>query len=65
MKPASENERALREQGAVQLKSDFSTSNCTATASRVKALIVGATCWGLLLPAFASWLLRQLGVWHE
>ena len=52
---------ALQEQGAGQKnKSDYSTSNFTVTASRVKALIVGAACWGLLHVRLAEWIIRRL-----
>ena len=50
----------LQEQGAGQNKSDYSTSNFTATASCVKALIVGAACWGLLHVRLAEWIIRRL-----
>ena len=33
----------------------------TATASRIKALIVGAACWGLLPVTLAEWIIRR---WH-
>ena len=34
--------------------------NPTATASRLKALIVNAACWGLLPVKLADWLIRRL-----
>ena len=39
--------------------------NFTATASRIKALIVGATCWGLLPVKLAHWIIRRLHLGAE
>lgn len=49
---------ALREQGAGLNQSDYGNGNSTATASRTKALIVGAGCWGLLSVKLSEWLIR-------
>jgi hypothetical protein len=34
--------------------------NRAATASRIKALIVGAACWGLLPVKLAEWIIGRL-----
>lgn len=44
--------------GATPKTSD--SHNLTATATQIKALIVGAACWGLLRFPLADWLIRRL-----
>jgi hypothetical protein len=34
--------------------------NHTPTAFRIKALVVGAACWGLLSVGLAEWIIRHL-----
>lgn len=39
--------------------------NSTATKARIKAIIVGAACWGVLPVKLAEWLIRRGGLRHE
>lgn len=45
---------------AVATRKTFSSRNSSPTASRIKALIVGAACWGVIPFGLAGWLIRAL-----
>lgn len=40
----------------------YAERNHTATAARIKALIVGAALWGLLPLSLADWIIRRGGL---